>query len=118
MSDLVLVVDDNPVFRDLARRILEGWGHEVIEAGSAADALVQALAHQPTAALVDIGLADGDGFELTRRLVGLPAPVRVVLTSADSDPANAGAAARAGALGFVAKVALLTTDLRRLMAGT
>ena len=54
-----------PAFRDLATRVLVGWGHEVIgEAGSVEEALARAAELRPDTALVDIGLPDGDGFAL------------------------------------------------------
>jgi CheY-like chemotaxis protein len=115
MGGVVLVVDDNAPFRDLARRVLVSWGHDVIEAGSVAEALVRAVARRPDTALVDIGLPDGDGFDLTERLLGLPWPIRVVVISTDSDAGNGFAAQRAGASGFFPKDELLTAALRHLV---
>jgi CheY-like chemotaxis protein len=112
----VLVVDDDAAFRDLAARVLTGWGHVVVgEAGNVAEALERAAALRPQAALVDVGLPDGDGFDLARRLVALPWPVRVVLISTDADRAGASAARRAGARGFVPKDELPGRELRRLL---
>ncbi len=116
MPRLLLVVDDDPAFRDLAARVLRGWGHVVIgEAGSAAEALARAAELRPDMALVDIGLPDGDGFSLTAQLVTMPWPVRVILISADDDRANARAARRAGASGFLPKDELTGNVLRQLI---
>src|SRR3954471_4979961 len=53
----VLVVDDDSAFRDLAARVLTGWGHVVVgEAGNVAEALERAAEVRPQAALVDVGL--------------------------------------------------------------
>lgn len=113
----VLVVDDDPAFRDLAARLLRDWGHRVVgEAGTVAEALVRAAESWPEAALVDVALPDGNGFDLAVRLVSLPRPVRVVLVSADGDPAFAAAAHRAGAAGFFPKDQLTDAALRRLIA--
>jgi len=112
----VLVVDDDPAFRELAARVLTGWDHLVVgEAGTVAEALQRASELRPDAALVDIGLPDGDGFALTDRLVRLPWALHVVLISADTDPATARAARRAGASGFVAKDELSGHALRHLL---
>jgi CheY-like chemotaxis protein len=112
----VLVVDDDPAFRELAARVLTGWDHLVVgEAGTVAEALQRASELRPDAALVDIGLPDGDGFALTDRLVRLPWALHVVLISADTDPATARAAGRAGASGFVAKDELSGHALRHLL---
>jgi CheY-like chemotaxis protein len=116
VSRSVLVVDDDARFRDLATRVLAGWGHVVIgEAGSVEEALARAAELRPDTALVDIGLPDGDGFSLTRQLRVLPCPPRVILISSDSDRANAPAARRAGACGFFPKDELSDPALRRLL---
>jgi CheY-like chemotaxis protein len=112
----VLVVDDDSAFRDLAARILTGWGHVVVgEAGSMADALHRATELHPDVALVDVGLPDGDGFVLAERLVALPRSVCVVLISSDADSGSARAAERVGARGFVGKDDLSGTELRQLL---
>jgi CheY-like chemotaxis protein len=114
----VLVVDDDASFRDLAARVLNGWGHEVVgEAASVADALARAFELRPEVALVDIGLPDGDGFDLSVQLRAMPRPPRVVLISSDADRANAAAALRAGACGFLPKRDLPGPALRRLLEG-
>jgi len=114
VSRSVLIVDDDDAFRNLATRILTGWGHVVIgEAGTAAEALARVAELRPDTVLIDIGLPDGDGFALTARLRGMPWPVRVVLISSDADRANAAAADRAGASGFVPKDELSGPGLRQ-----
>jgi CheY-like chemotaxis protein len=112
----ILVVDDDPDFRRLATQVLTGWGHTVLaEAGGVADALAEAARTRPDVAIVDIGLPDGDGFDLTIRLRSMPWPPQVVLVSSDGSAANAATARRVGARGFVAKVDLLEDRLRRLV---
>src|SRR4051794_41397738 len=97
VSCSVLVVDDDSAFRDLAARVLTGWGHVVVgEAGSVADALERAEELRPHAALVDVGLPDGDRFVLAARLVALPMHAPVVLISSDPDRAPVRAARHAG----------------------
>jgi CheY-like chemotaxis protein len=116
MPRSVLVVDDDAGFRDVATRILTGWGHAVIgEAGSVAEALSLATRLRPDTVLLDIGLPDGDGFSLTEQLVAMPWPVRVVLISSDPDRTTARAAHRAGAVSFLPKDELPSLTLRRLI---
>jgi CheY-like chemotaxis protein len=112
----VLVVDDDPDFRRLATLVLTGWGHVVLaEATGVADALAEAARTHPDVALVDIGLPDGDGFDLTVRLRSMPSPPQVVLVSSDGSAGNDVTALRVGARGFVAKVDLSEDRLRRLV---
>jgi DNA-binding NarL/FixJ family response regulator len=116
MARKVLVVDDDALFRNLAARVLRAWGHTVVgEAGSVADGIASAIALRPDTVLADIGLPDGNGFELTRRLRELGWQPRVVLISSDSDDANAGAALRVGASGFVPKDELSGRRLKSLI---
>ena len=114
----ILIVDDDASVRGLVARILRSWGHAVVgEAGSIAEALTRADVLHPDVVLVDIGLPDGDGFSLARRLQDGGWPVRVVLFSSDADQANIGAARRAGAVGFLPKDELASAALRRLIEG-
>jgi DNA-binding NarL/FixJ family response regulator len=118
MTASVLVVDDDPQFRILARRLIDGKGLTVIgEADSVAAALSAAARTEPSAVLVDIGLPDGSGFTLARQLVDLPWGPRVVLTSADGDAATADAVQRCGALAFVHKTELPNAPLAKLLGG-
>jgi CheY-like chemotaxis protein len=116
VSVSVLVVDDDAALREFVGRVLTGWGHVVIgEAATVAEALERAAELRPDTVLVDLRLPDGDGFALTRQLVALPWPVRVVVISSDGDPANVPAARGAGACGFVPKEELTGQALRRLL---
>ena len=118
MASSVLVVDDDATFRLFARHALTSWGHVVVgEAGSAAEAIQRTSELRPDTVLADVGLPDGDGFTLTRDLLALPSPPRVVLISSDDDVANSSAAARVGAVGFVAKDELGGALMKRLIAG-
>jgi CheY-like chemotaxis protein len=112
----ILVVDDDAAFRELAARLLTGWGYQVVgEVGGVDDALACAVELRPDLVVSDISLPDGDGFELTRRLVALRLPVQVVLISSDPDTANQVAAVRCGARGFVPKGEFSDAALRELL---
>lgn len=118
MGPTVLVVDDDPAFRTLAGRLLTANGLTVIaEAGSIRAALVVATRDEPAAVLIDVGLPDGDGLELARRMADLPWRPRVVLTSVDADVVGADDLRRSGALAFVHKADLPDAPLRRLLLG-
>jgi DNA-binding NarL/FixJ family response regulator len=112
----VLVVDDDPAFRVLARRVLSSIGLKVVgEADSVATALTAAADLRPDAMLVDVGLPDGDGITLARQLSALPWRPRVVLTSIDADAASPGEVSRSGANGFAPKDELPNAGLRLLL---
>jgi DNA-binding NarL/FixJ family response regulator len=117
MSASVLVVDDDPSFRALARRMLLAGGLAVVgEAESVASAMAVACNLRPDAALVDVGLPDGDGIALARTLAALPWAPRVVLTSTDPDAATDEDVRRAGVGAFIAKDQLPNAPLLSLLA--
>ena len=116
MTFTVLVVDDDAAFRHLAARLLRSWGYQVVgEVASVAEAVASAAELSPDAALVDVSLPDGNGFDLTVRLRSLPAPIQVVLISSDAEPGFTAAAHRAGAAGFLPKDQLSEAALRPLL---
>lgn len=119
MAGSVLVVDDNHVFRGIARRLLVSYGLDVVgEAATVAAAIAAAQELRPDAALVDVGLPDGDGVSLAQQLAALPWGPRIVLTSTDPDAASEQAVRGAGAVAFVTKDELPNAPLRHLLAPT
>jgi two-component system nitrate/nitrite response regulator NarL len=114
----VLVIDDDPEFRRLASRLLAASGLSVAgEAGSVAQALAAATRLEPSAALVDVELPDGDGLALAREIAALSWRPRVVLTSVDREITNGEEVRRTGAVAFVAKADLPGAPLARLLGG-
>ena len=110
-------MDDDPVFRELAGRLLSAIGLNVAgEADTAAEAMSIAMAVKPDAALIDVELPDEDGIELARKLSALAWRPRVVLTSVDADAAGPDAIRRSGASAFVHKPELPNAPLGRLLA--
>jgi two-component system response regulator MprA len=64
----LLVVDDDRALRDVLRRSLTLAGYEVDVTDTGADALADIAAKAPDAVVLDIGLPDIDGVEVTRLL--------------------------------------------------
>jgi two-component system nitrate/nitrite response regulator NarL len=116
MSGSVLVVDDDPAFRRLARRLLPACGLAWAgEASSADSALAAAATLRPDGVLVDVGLPDRDGVTLAGELAALPFAPRVVLTSSDAEAASDGDVERSGAAAFVPKDELPNAALQKLL---
>ncbi len=64
----ILVVDDERSIRRFLRASLSAHGFDVIEAENGKDALLQAANIQPDVIILDLGLPDLDGIEVTRQL--------------------------------------------------
>ena len=65
---LVLLVEDEVQMRRFLRASLQAEGYRLVEAENAAAALRQATTYNPDIVLLDLGLPDGDGLEVLRRL--------------------------------------------------
>lgn len=101
----LLLVDDHPLVRDGLRARLHGVaGIEVVgEAGHAREALAAVVASAPTMILMDIGMKDVNGIELTRMLVERHPELAVLVLSMFDNPEYVQQAMQAGARGYVLK---------------
>jgi two-component system, OmpR family, KDP operon response regulator KdpE len=77
----ILVVDDDLQLRRFLRTTLAGHGHLVAEAGSVAEALDAIARVHPNVILLDLGLPDGDGLTVLRRLAPDTRPPVIVLSA-------------------------------------
>jgi two-component system, OmpR family, KDP operon response regulator KdpE len=64
----ILVVDDEAPIRRYLRAALSGQGFAVYEAANGLEALNAVIADRPDIIILDLGLPDVDGIEVTRRL--------------------------------------------------
>ena len=64
----VLVVDDEIAIQRFLRVALNGEGFNVIEANSGETALAAMIHNRPDLVILDLGLPDMDGIEVTRRI--------------------------------------------------
>ena len=65
---LLLLIEDEPPMRRFLRASLASHGFQLIEAATAREGLALATGQSPELILLDLGLPDGDGIELTKRL--------------------------------------------------
>ncbi len=64
----LLVVDDEPAVRRLLNITLSAQCYSVFEASSGKDALAEVVVRKPDVVILDLGLPDMDGVEVTRLL--------------------------------------------------
>jgi two-component system KDP operon response regulator KdpE len=98
----VLAIEDEPDIRQILRALLESEQYRFIEAATAARGEIEARSHKPDLLLVDLGLPDGDGVELIRRIRAW-SPVPIVVLSARAMEEQKIAALDAGADDYVTK---------------
>ncbi len=100
----VLVVDDHPLLRRglAALLALEEWVGRVVEAGTVRDGAALGAVEAVDVAVVDLGLPDGSGVDLVRRLRRAPGCPVLVLTMTRDDGVVRDCLA-AGATGYVLK---------------
>lgn len=117
----VLLVDDEPAIARFLRPAVEANGYELEVAETAADATKRIAAHAPDIVVLDLGLPDGDGKDVIRR-VRQWTDIPIVVLSARDREAEKIDALDAGADDFVNKpfgvgelLARMRTALRHRM---
>jgi DNA-binding NarL/FixJ family response regulator len=103
----ILLVDDHPLVREgLRARLAEVPGLDVVgEAGDAAAALAQVDQVRPDLVLMDVGMKQTNGIELTAQLLALHPALRVLMLSMYDSPGYVSRSLAAGARGYVLKEA-------------
>ncbi len=98
----VLAVDDEPAIRRFLHVSLSAHGYTVFEAGSGQAALSAVIADRPDLIILDLGLPDLDGIEVTRRLREWT-HIPIIILSVRGQEADKIAALDAGADDYVVK---------------
>lgn len=118
-APVVLVVEDEPQVMRFLRAILPSHGYSVLEATTGNQAIVEASTRGPDLVLLDLGLPDLDGIEVTRRLREWSA-VPIIVVSARGEERDKIEALDAGAddyltkpFGFAELLARMRVALRR-----
>jgi DNA-binding NarL/FixJ family response regulator len=105
MDVRILLADDHVLFRAGLRRILEERpGFTVIaETSSGIEAVELAAGHLPDVAIVDIGLKELNGIDVTAQIIARSRQTAVMILSMHSDERYIIRAVRSGALGYLLK---------------
>ena len=104
MSDVkhILVVDDEPRIAEIARDYLERAGFRVTTAANGADALAMARSRRPDLIVLDLGLPQMDGLDVTRTL-RKQSNVPIIMLTARVDERDKLAGLELGADDYVTK---------------
>jgi two-component system, NarL family, response regulator FusR len=100
-----MLVDDHPLLRKGLGRIINLSSDFSVcgEAGTAEEALAIIRRTKPDLVIVDIGLPDCNGIELTKKIRAEFPRLRVLILSMHEEPLYAVQALRAGAQGYIVK---------------
>jgi two-component system KDP operon response regulator KdpE len=101
-SITILVIEDDAQMKRFLRTCLGSNGYRVLEAGSAAEGLAMAASHNLSMILLDLGLPDGDGVDVTRKIRGW-SRVPIVVISARGQENDKVIALDAGADDYLTK---------------
>ncbi len=118
VATTILIADDDEDILDLVRRGLSDGGYEILLARDGAAALATARERKPTLALLDIGMPELDGFELTSALKSDPATkdIIVILFTARGEASDVDRGYEAGADDYIMKPFTLRTLQSRVLA--
>jgi two-component system, NarL family, invasion response regulator UvrY len=112
----VMIVDDQPPFRDAAKAVLSRIdGFDLVaEVASGEDAVATSGELQPDLVLMDINMGALDGIEATRLITGAQPTTKVILVSTYSLEDLPVTARTSGAIAYVNKDELSPRVVRRL----
>jgi two-component system, OmpR family, KDP operon response regulator KdpE len=102
LQSLILLIEDEMPIRRVLRHALQDQGYATIEAATAADGLFQASMRAPNLILLDLGLPDIDGTEVTS-ILRRSQQVPIIVVSAREAEGDQIAALDAGANDYITK---------------
>lgn len=110
---LVLIIEDNPINRDVLGRRLERRGYNIRFAEDGPSGVRAARDLMPDVILMDIGLGEMDGWEATRRIKADPQtqPIPIIALTASAFESDRVKSLEAGCCDFDTK----PVDLPRLL---
>ena len=100
-----MFVDESPVIRKVAKRILGSSDLIMIEAGTGAEAIGMCAAEMPDIIVVDTALPDMPAEDFIRRVRALQSPIKpqIAICLTEVDIATIMRSKRAGAQGYILK---------------
>jgi DNA-binding NarL/FixJ family response regulator len=111
-----VIVDDDTIFLDVARALLEREGMTVAGlAGNCAEAVERARALRPDVMLIDIRLSEESGFDAARQLAAEGQAAALIMISTYREVDYADLIAESPAVGFLNKTDLSAAAIRRLL---
>jgi two-component system response regulator YesN len=114
----ILIVEDSRPYRESLRDILDEGkfpGVIVEEAENCKDAMERGASFCPDLIFMDIGLPDGSGLELTKKIKAMRPQVSVAMLTSHDGPEYREAAIRYGASHFLTKGVVTREEIQNLV---
>ncbi|EGR4436655.1 response regulator [Vibrio cholerae] len=102
-AKLILLVDDDPVFRRMTKGYLQKYGYQVIEAENGLDGLRKLRDHEPDLILCDLSMPVLNGIEFVEEVSSSYPSLPLVVVSATEEMADVAKALRFGIKDFLPK---------------
>ena len=99
----VLIIDDDPEFRDSVGRLLRSVGLHTQQFSSVSDFLKSELSDRPTCLVLDVRMPGGSGLELQRDLAAANRQLPIIFITAHGDIPMTVQAMKGGAIEFLTK---------------
>jgi len=99
----ILIIDDDKLIRWSLSTVLGRAGYRICEAATGAEGLAAVETGTPDLVLLDIKLADMDGFAVLTAIYQAHPKLPVLMMTADTTPETARQALRLGARGYLDK---------------
>jgi putative two-component system response regulator len=103
MIERVLIVDDEAGLRSALERYLVRCGYEVVQAGTAHEALLVVQRQKISCVVLDIGLPDESGIDLVPRLLAVEPMLAIVMLTAVAEVSTAILCMQRGAFDYLTK---------------
>lgn len=88
MAKKIIVADDEPIVRQVIKRVLQSEGYDVIEAENGEEAVKRVKEEKPALLILDVRMPVMDGMKACRVIRQLDEPVRnvpiIILTAVDT----------------------------------
>lgn len=99
----VLIIDDSAMSRRVMRGILEGAGHEVIEAADGIAGIERYFLERPDLVTLDLIMEGMNGIEVIKKIRQMDKDALIVLSTADIQGATRDEALKEGAVDVINK---------------
>ncbi len=84
----ILIIDDDPQFRKLVRKIISNGRFDIEEVGSGFEAGVKIIKHMPSILILDLFMPEIDGFDICRQIKSDPTTrnIKIIVVTGIGSP--------------------------------